>query len=83
VFGGPVRVSLLARAFRAGDIERIRPSDNKASAVHFLHFDFSPAAMAEWKSGAGAAMLVIDHLNHGHAAVIGDALRGYLAKDCF
>jgi len=66
-----------------GDIERTRASDNKASAVHFLHFDFSPAAIAEWKSGDGTAMLVIDHPNYGHAALIGDEARRFLGSDCF
>jgi hypothetical protein len=66
-----------------GDIERTRASDNKASAVHFLHFDFPPAAIAEWKSGAGTAMLVIDHPNYGHAALIGPDARLFLAAECF
>jgi hypothetical protein len=66
-----------------GDTERTRASDNKASAVHFLHFDFSPAAIAEWKSGDGTAMLVIDHPHYGHAALIGDETRRFLASECF
>lgn len=66
-----------------GDIERTRASDNKASAVHFLHFDFPAAAIAEWKSGAGTAMLVIDHPNYGHAALIGPDARLFLAAECF
>ena len=66
-----------------GDTERTRASDNKASAVHFLHFDFSPAAIAEWRSGGASAMLVIDHPNYGHAALIGDEARAFLARECF
>jgi Protein of unknown function (DUF3501) len=66
-----------------GDIERTRASDNKASAVHFLHFDFPAAAIADWKSGAGTAMLVIDHPNYGHAALIGPDARAFLAAECF
>ncbi|MCC6925791.1 DUF3501 family protein [Novosphingobium sp.] len=66
-----------------GDTERTRASDNKASAVHFLHFDFSAAAIAEWKSGAGTVMLVIDHPNYGHAALIGADAREFLGRECF
>jgi hypothetical protein len=70
-------------AIPEGDIERTRESDNKASAVHFLHFAFSPAAIAAWQSGEGSAMLVIDHPNYGHAALIGEEMRAYLGRECF
>lgn len=73
----------IVRARPEGDTERTRASDNKASAVHFLHFDFPPEAVAAWKSGEGAALLVIDHPNYGHAAVIGPESRDFLARECF
>jgi hypothetical protein len=66
-----------------GDIERTRASDGKASAVHFVHFDFTPAQVELWRSGEGGAMLVIDHPNYGHAALIGPETRAYLARECF
>lgn len=66
-----------------GDVERTRESDGKASAVHFFHFDFTPAAVEAWKSGAGQAMLVIDHPNYGHAAMIAPQSREFLARECF
>ena len=66
-----------------GDVERTRESDNKASAVHFFHFDFTPEAMAAWKSGEGTAMLVIDHPNYGHAALFSPESRAFLARECF
>jgi len=66
-----------------GDVERTRESDGKASAVHFLHFDFNDAALAAWKSGEGNAMLVIDHPNYGHAAIINADSREYLGRECF
>lgn len=66
-----------------GDIERTRESDGKASAVHFFHFRFSPTAIAAWKSGEGTAMLVIDHPNYGHAAMIAPEARDFLARECF
>ncbi|MFN3517390.1 MAG: DUF3501 family protein [Novosphingobium sp.] len=71
------------RARPEGDTERTRESDNKASAVHFFHFDFTPEAIAAWKSGEGNAMLVIDHPNYGHAALIGAESRAFLARECF
>jgi hypothetical protein len=71
------------RARPEGDIERTRERDNKASAVHFFHFDFTPEAIAAWKSGQGNAMVLIDHPAYGHAAVIGAATREYLARECF
>lgn len=71
------------RARPEGDIERTRERDNKASAVHFFHFDFTPEAVAAWKSGEGSVMLVIDHPNYGHAALIGAAAREFLAAECF
>lgn len=66
-----------------GDVERTRESDGKASAVHFLHFDFDDAAIAAWQSGEGSAMLVIDHPNYGHAAIINTDSREYLGRECF
>jgi hypothetical protein len=66
-----------------GDIARTRERDNKASAVHFFHFDFTPEAIEAWKSGEGNAMVVIDHPNYGHAAMIGQETREFLARECF
>ena len=71
------------RARAEGDVERTRASDGKASAVHFMHFDFPPEAIANWKSGDGTAMLVIDHPASGHAAVIGAESRSFLGRECF
>lgn len=71
------------RARPEGDIERTRAHDNKASAVHFFHFDFTGAAIDAWRSGEGAAMLVIDHPGYGHAAMFGADARAYLARECF
>jgi hypothetical protein len=70
------------RARPEGDLERTRASDGKTSAVHFFHFDFSPEAVAAWKSGEGQAMLVIDHPEYGHAALIGNAARAFLSREC-
>lgn len=72
----------LIRATPESDIERTRESDGKASSVHFLHFALTPSAVAAWKSGEGQAMVVIDHSNYGHAAMIGEESRTYLAREC-
>ncbi len=71
------------RARPEGDTERTRASDNKASAVHFMHFDFTPEAIAGWTSGEGPALLLIDHPNYGHAAMISPETRRFLAAECF
>lgn len=66
-----------------GDVERTRARDNKASAVHFFHFDFSPEQITDWRSGQAQAMMVIDHPNYGHAALISPETREFLARACF
>ncbi len=66
-----------------GDLERTRASDGKTSAVHFLHFDFTPAAVAAWRNAQAQVMLSIDHPNYGHAALIGHEARAFLARECF
>jgi len=73
----------VVKARPEGDVERTRERDGKASAVHFFHFDFPPEAIAAWKSGEGQAMVVIDHPNYGHAALIGPETRAFLARECF
>lgn len=73
----------VVRARPEGDVERTRESDGKASAVHFFHFDFTPEAIAQWKSGEGSAMVVVDHPAYGHAAIVGKGTREFLARECF
>lgn len=71
------------RARPEGDIERTRERDNKASAVHFFHFDFTPEAVAAWKSGEGNALVLMDHPSYGHAALVSAETRDFLARECF
>jgi len=66
-----------------GDVERTREADNKTSAVHFFHFEFTPEAISAWNGGEGTAMVVIDHPAYGHAALISPASREYLSRECF
>ena len=37
--------------------------------------------MKKWKSGEGSAMVLIDHPEYGHAAVIDQGGRSELARD--
>lgn len=73
----------VVKARPEGDVERTRESDGKASAVHFFHFDFTPEAIEAWKHGKDAPMVVIDHPAYGHAAMIGETTREFLARECF
>jgi hypothetical protein len=75
--------SHIIRARPEGDLERTRATDGKTSAVHFMHFDFTPEAVAAWRDAAAPVMLAIDHPNYGHAALIGPEARVFLARECF
>lgn len=63
-----------------GDVERSR-ADGKASSVHFLHFPFTDAQIAAWRSGQGQALFGIDHPHYGHMALIGEDVRRELGRD--
>ena len=63
-----------------GDIERSR-EDGKASAVHFLHFPFTPAQIAAFRAPGTPVTLTISHANYGHGAVFPPSLREALAED--
>jgi hypothetical protein len=65
------------KARAEGDIERTRESDGKASAVHFFHFDFTPEAIAAWRSADAQVMALIDHPAYGHAAIVGPQTRAF------
>ncbi len=73
---GESRVS----AVPEGDVER-STADGKASSVHFLHFPFTPAQIADFKSGTGQVLLGIDHPNYGHMAILNGDQRDELARD--
>jgi hypothetical protein len=56
-------------------------ADGKTSSVHWLRFVFTPAQIAQFKSGEGQAVLGFAHPNYGHMAVIPPVVREELAKD--
>lgn len=69
-----------AKAVPEDDIERTK-ADGKTSAVHFLHFPFTPAQVAAFRDGGAPARLEIDHPHYGHSATLNPAMRAALAED--
>ncbi len=69
-----------ARGVAANDQDRTR-DDGKASSVQFIHFPFTPAQVAAFRSGTGDAIVGFDHPNYGHMAVMPPAVRQALATD--
>jgi len=68
------------RGVSEDDQERSR-EDGKASSVQFIHFPFTKAAIAAFKSGAGEVVVGFDHENYGHMAVMPPAVRQALSTD--
>ena len=70
-----------ARVYAIADEDLERENDSKTSAVHFLRFEFSPAAAAAFKAGAAIAA-GIDHPNYAvRLDEIAPAVQGALARD--
>jgi len=72
--------SIVVEALPEDDVERTR-EDGKASAVQFLHFPFSEAAVAAFRDPANRVMFEITHPNYGHIALLEEATRAELAGD--
>ncbi|MFZ5608005.1 MAG: DUF3501 family protein [Pseudomonadota bacterium] len=62
------------------DVERTA-EDGKTSAVHFLRFALTPAAMTIFKREDIAVLLGFDHPHYAHLAILSPATRAELAKD--
>jgi hypothetical protein len=62
------------------DVERTT-ADGKTSAVHFLHFDFTPEQVAAFKTPGTQALAAVTHPEYGHMAVLPEAVRATLAQD--
>ncbi len=56
-------------------------AEGKASSVQFVHFDFSDAQIAAFKTPGTQVLVGIDHENYGHIAVLSEAARQALASD--
>ena len=68
------------RGIPEDDIDRTT-ADGKASSVQFVHFPFSDAQAAAFKSGREETIVGVGHLNYAHMAVMPDAVREALAGD--
>lgn len=68
------------RARPEGDIERTN-EEGKTSAVHFLRFSFTPAAIAAFRDESQPALLAIEHPRYGHMAALPLETRRALAAD--
>ncbi len=62
------------------DVERTK-ADGKTSAIHFLHFDFTPAQAAAFKDLSKPASIGFNHEEYGHIATIAGPTRQALAAD--
>ena len=58
-----VQVDGLDKVYAIADEDLERENEEKTSSVHFLRFEFVPAAIVAWKAGAAVAM-GIDHPNY-------------------
>lgn len=56
-------------------------ADGKTSAVHFLHFPFTPAQMERFHRPGARVIFTISHPAYAHMAVLPPAMMAALAKD--
>ena len=68
------------KALADEDLERTNAS-GKTSAVHFFHFPFTAAQIAEFRAPGAQVMFEISHPNYGHLAILNEAMRAELAED--
>jgi hypothetical protein len=69
------------RGVPEGNRENTRSDDNKASSVQFVHFRFTTAQIAQFRSKGGQVLLGFDHPNYGHLAVMPETVRAALGAD--
>ncbi len=62
------------------DLERTN-RQGKTSAVHFIHFPFTPAQIDLFKAPGQPVVAGITHPNYGHMAIMPEAMRVALAAD--
>jgi hypothetical protein len=63
-----------------GDLERTT-EEGKTSSVHFLHFRFTPAQIAKFRTPGTQVLAGFRHPAYGHLAVMPEAVRAALAQD--
>lgn len=62
------------------DVERTR-EDGKTSAVHFLHFPFTAAAIEKFRMPGAKVVIAVHHPAYGHMTAVPEATRRELARD--
>lgn len=62
------------------DVDRTT-ADGKASAVQFIHFNFSEAQVAAFKKPDTRVILGFDHPAYSHMTILSEDVRAALAKD--
>jgi hypothetical protein len=76
-----IQVEGTDRCYAIADEDLVRENEEKTSSVHFLRFEFSPAAIAAFREGRSVA-LGIDHPNCTvRLDEIAPEVQGSLAKD--
>lgn len=68
------------RGLREGDVERTK-EDGKTSSVHFVHFPFTDAQVAAFRTPSVQVIVGFDHPEYSHMAVMPAAARQALAED--
>ena len=56
-------------------------AEGKASSVQFVHFPFTPAQIAAFRTPGAQVVLGLSHPNYGHMAVLPETVRAELARD--
>ncbi|MGH6953280.1 MAG: DUF3501 family protein [Alphaproteobacteria bacterium] len=64
----------------AADLERSTAA-GRASAVQFIHFQFSPQAVAKFREPGARVAVGLDHPQYAHMAVVPESVRKALAED--
>lgn len=62
------------------DVDRTT-ADGKASAVQFIHFNFSEAQVAAFKKPDTRVILGFDHAAYSHMTILSEDVRAALARD--
>jgi hypothetical protein len=62
------------------DVDRTSAA-GKASAVQFIHFPFTPEAIAAFREPGTQVLVGFDHPQYGHMAVMPEPVRAALAQD--
>jgi hypothetical protein len=62
------------------DVERTK-EDGKTSSVHFMHFPFTAAQIAEFRKPGAQVVVGFDHAEYAHMAVMPEGVRQALAGD--